>query len=204
MEYTKVEFENGIFAAYCEIPSVLDIASDSRFGVTNVRQDNVHHQRFAVGCLLKELFGIDSVLKHLPSGAPYLEKDGKPLPPISISHCKGMGAVSSGDVVTGVDVETISDRVLRVRERVFSNEELRFIGTSVKLHTLAWTAKEAIFKVIPEEGVDFKEDIQLHLSAVSDDNKKNEYTATAYGREYKLTTMNVGDDKLLTVAYECK
>lgn len=204
MEYTKVELGNGIFAAYCEIPSVVEIASDSHIGMTNVRRDNVHHQRFAVGCLLKELFGEDSVLKHLPSGAPYLEKDGEKLAPISISHCKGMGAVSSGEVMTGVDVETVSDRVLRVRERVFSNEELRFIGTSANLNTLAWTAKEAVFKVIPEEGVDFKEDIQLDLSTVSDDSKTNEYFATAYGRKYKLTTMSVGLDKLLTVAYECK
>ena len=203
MDFTKVEFENNISVAYCEIPTVMDLAS-TRFDNTNIRMDRLHRERFAIGCLLKELFGEDSVLKHLPSGAPYLEKNGEQLPPISVSHCMGLGAVSYSEIPTGVDVETVSDRVMRVRERVFSSEELRFTGTSIKLNTLAWTAKEAVFKVIPEEGVDFINDVQLELSSISEDKKKNEFTATAYGRKYKLSTIEVGFDKLLTVAYECK
>ncbi len=95
--------------------------------------------------LIATAVGKDARLLHKPSGAPYLEP---PVPGFSISHTRGMVAIAVSDNgPVGVDVERVSNRVLRVRERFLSPEELALIADDdVTANIVAWTAKEAMFK----------------------------------------------------------
>ena len=69
------------------------------------------------------------------------------------------------------------------------------------LNTIDWTAKEALFKAIPEEGVDFARDLAIDISTVKTNSLVNEFTATAFGRQYKLVSKLL-DDRVLTVAFK--
>lgn len=104
---------------------------------------------------LKELLGQEARICYRDTGAPYLDEMSFAL---SISHTKGYAAVLlSEESAAGIDIEYRSDRVLKIRSRFMSQEEEAGIN---KLHEtehllIHWCAKEALFKIIGQEDVDF-------------------------------------------------
>lgn len=204
MRIETININEKIKVSVGEIPGMVDYSESSCLGLryltTNVRSDNRRKEVFATNVLIHELFGEQCHLRHKANGSPYLECETESVPKISLSHCRDIVAVAYSDEAVGVDVEEISDRVMRVRERVQSLEEQRFSGHSLVVNTIVWTAKEALFKVVPEEGVDFANDLNLDLMSVSSKEKINEFTATAYGRKYRIISRLL-DDRVLTVAF---
>lgn len=115
----------------------------------------------AVRRLMHEL-GIASPIAYLPSGKPYLKDDPRH---ISISHTRGYAAVAiSGTNPIGLDIEQRTDKVLRVQHKFLSPEERLFIPSgegNVEALLIIWTAKEAIFKLVDREGIDFADHFHL-------------------------------------------
>lgn len=189
---TRVVSE-GVSVSLCEIASPIEISDAVIYHglhhqAENVRSENRRHEIITEGVMIKELFGAKVSLAHRESGAPYLVEQGEESGMnVSISHCEGLVAVAhSRDRKVGVDVEVVSERAVRVQNRVLSDDEIRFAGSSVVLNTLAWTAKEALFKLIPETGVDFRADLHLDLSSLDGTENEKTYEATAYGRSYRM------------------
>lgn len=85
-----------------------------------------------------------------------------------------------------------------MKDRVFSAEEQRFIGTSTWKATVAWTAKEAIFKCAGKEGVDFSSDLRLDLHTLADGAKASRYQAKAFGTSYDVHSFSSGN-RILSV-----
>ena len=119
---------------------------------------------FSVRALAK-LMGINpSTIDHRPSGRPYLLDSSTN---ISISHTKGyVSVLLSEDQNTGIDIEQRSDRVVKVRKKfIHPQEEANLAGMKAEEETTAlllhWSAKEAIFKAIPDEGVDFINELRI-------------------------------------------
>jgi phosphopantetheinyl transferase len=115
----------------------------------------------AVRVLLKELLGEETVIAYHASGAPYLpEKDLW----ISISHTKGYVAVLLLDKPpAGIDIEYRANRILNVRSRFISPEEdVHIDPANEATHLLIyWCAKEALFKMMGQNGVDFAKHIHV-------------------------------------------
>jgi phosphopantetheinyl transferase len=90
---------------------------------------------------------------------PYLPNDQYQF---SISHCNDYAAaIVSKDKRVGVDIEVPVPKILRIRDKFLSKEELdRFEHTERQL-TLLWSAKEAVFKWYASGAVDFREHIHL-------------------------------------------
>jgi len=116
----------------------------------------------ATRVLLNVVLDDDKRISYFPSGAPYLTDKSFN---ISIAH--------TGIYVTiilhptkkvGIDVEKISDKAVRVKHKFLSENELDFVEESLeKTHlTLLWCAKEALYKIIDNEIIDFVAD--LHIS----------------------------------------
>lgn len=207
MKIEKIRIGDDITVAFCEIPGMVDFSESSCYGLraltANVRSENRRREIFTVNVLVKELFGEEAMLRHKESGAPYLAyaDKSKDAPFISISHCRGLVAIAYGTKTVGVDVEVIGERVMNVRRRVQSEEELAQTGKSEELNTIVWTAKEALYKLIPEEGVDFSRDLHVDISNVDSRKHENAFEATAYGRTYNLVSRLLEDDKILTIAF---
>ncbi len=206
MEIEKMTITEGVYLAKTETPGLVDLEDTNNFGlhhrVEDVKSASRRTEIIMTGVLLKELFGDGCRLEHEASGKPYLRQgDGTtPAGDISISHCRGAVVVAyrpEGPV--GVDVEHERDQVMRIRERFQSDEEMRFTGLSVWKNTLAWTAKEALFKCIPESGVDFRSDLSIDLRELKEGASRQEYTGTAYGRRYRMISLS-SDGFVLTVA----
>ncbi|MDH6313221.1 4'-phosphopantetheinyl transferase [Parabacteroides sp. PFB2-10] len=116
----------------------------------------------AVRLLLKELLGEEAVIAYHPNGAPFLPDH--PLS-ISISHTNGYAAVLlQKDKPAGIDIEYRSDRIQKIRERFLSEAENNAIDPAhTSEHLLIyWCAKETLFKLIPEEEIDFREHLHIH------------------------------------------
>lgn len=91
----------------------------------------------------------------------------------SISHCGDYAAaiVSSANRV-GIDVEVPHEKVLKISHKFLSSEEKKIFNNQLSIvnfqtdialvhTTLAWSAKEAVFKWFGDGEVDFQKHIQL-------------------------------------------
>lgn len=92
----------------------------------------------------------------------------------SISHCGDYAAalVSSTERV-GIDIEMITQRVDRIKHKFLHPEELAFVDSyaidqQIKLLTLLWSAKEALFKWWGRGDVDFSEVLQTRAFIFTD------------------------------------
>lgn len=115
----------------------------------------------AVRRLMHQL-GIASPIAYLPSGKPYLKDDERH---ISISHTRGYAAVAISETnPIGLDIEQRTDKVYRVQHKFLSPEEKSLLPSekkNVEALLIIWTAKEAMFKLVDKEGIDFAEHFHL-------------------------------------------
>ena len=101
------------------------------------------------------------LIAYHDDGAPYLPDSSLSL---SISHTNGYAAVLLQEQgAAGIDIEYRSDRVLKIRSRFMSPEENASVGPDYETEHLLvhWCAKEALFKMIRQQDVDFIE--HLHV-----------------------------------------
>lgn len=95
-------------------------------------------------------------------GKPYLKDKSFN---ISISHTKNLVAVMVHPTrKAGIDIESVSDRVMKVRNKYLSEEEQKHLyseNADTQKMQIAWSAKEAIYKIIGPEAVDFKNQLRI-------------------------------------------
>lgn len=107
--------------------------------------------------LLQHCYPKAEVVYH-PSGKPYL-KNGEA--EISISHSKDLVAVIlHKDKTVGIDIEYITPRLERLKQRYLSAQEIADANTTTLL-TLYWSAKETLFKLDEAQGLEFNTDLKL-------------------------------------------
>ncbi len=125
----------------------------------------------SVRLLLKTLCKEEKTIIYNEAGKPSLEDNSFK---ISISHTKKFVTILLHPTKElGIDIEFISDRVLKLKERFLSKKELSCLDKEqTALHSLLfWSAKETIFKIIPESDVDFIE--HIHIQPFELDKKGN-------------------------------
>jgi 4'-phosphopantetheinyl transferase len=112
--------------------------------------------------LLQQLFPSHiPVLKYHANGKPFVENTAGG---ISISHSHNLLAVlaDSRNVHTGLDVEMIRDKVLKIRHKFLSEEEKKFVpADNIIMHIMAWCVKETLYKIHSEGKIDFIEHLQI-------------------------------------------
>jgi phosphopantetheinyl transferase len=110
---------------------------------------------------LMELIGRKVEIEYDNFGKPFLaDKKFQ----ISISHSKNWIAVMIHSTrQVGVDIEVPTDKILKLYKRFLNDTEQKELtsGDKIKKLLLAWSAKEALYKIIGIEAVDFTN--QLHV-----------------------------------------
>ena len=108
---------------------------------------------------LRTLTGTEAEVTYLPSGAPTLTNTTHH---ISVSHNTKWAAVAIGNTRCGIDIELLTRNFERIATRYISPEEAQLAESAHPLFKpLLWSAKEAIYKYVATEGVDFTEDIRI-------------------------------------------
>ncbi len=109
----------------------------------------------AVRVMLNEVLGTKKSIVYEPNGRPRLADNSYQ---ISITHTGQYAAIILHPTLRlGIDIERVSERVVRVQHKFLSPRELNFIDTATaKTHlTLLWSAKEALYKIVQQTEVDF-------------------------------------------------
>ncbi len=112
-------------------------------------------ERITSRFLLETLVGQKVEVKYEESGKPICSGIH-----FSISHTKNYVAVIVANKPVGVDIEYKNDRVFRITEKFMHTDELKFLSECTekqKFALLCWCAKETVYKILDENGVDFAE-----------------------------------------------
>lgn len=93
----------------------------------------------------------------------------------SISHCNDYAAaIVSRDCRVGVDVEFITARLHKIKSKFLHTEELRFVNSllpsqQLKVLSVLWSAKEAMYKWYGLGEVDFSEMMRTFPFSMADE-----------------------------------
>ena len=138
------------------------------------------------------VLGPDVQLGHDDKGAP-VAVGSSPTPYLSISHTTGLVCLACNtDHPIGIDVERHSERILRVRSRFLHDDELATISPDdITANLIAWTAKEALYKVSGNTRTNFADDIRLqHYDTTQD--APITLQATCHDVPHRVATMLIG------------
>lgn len=123
-------------------------------------------QWLAYRILVRELLKPEEFpVEYDASGKPFLAGSDFH---ISVTHTDDLAAVIiSRHAKVGIDIERIRPRIEKVRERFLHIEELASIEKEKELEqlTLAWSAKEALYKLYGQRNLDFRENIRVEIPA---------------------------------------
>lgn len=113
----------------------------------------------ATRLLNREVFGENAVITYLNNGAPEIQNIGH----ISISHANNKVAIAhSTSFELGLDLELIQDKILYIRNKFLNPMELTEIDSSdATKTTIAWSCKEALYKLNKDKGISLKNHIQV-------------------------------------------
>lgn len=126
-------------------------------------------EMLATRALLNTIFPEKLYLGHHDNGKPYLLNTAMEL---SISHDdRFVAIITHPDEDLGIDIENLNRDFSAVEKRALSEDEIDDIDEKKKNFQLAiyWCAKEAIFKRMSLNGVDFAEQIEIDRFNPHDD-----------------------------------
>lgn len=110
---------------------------------------------------MKELLGKEVAINHDDNGKPFLS-DG--CCQVSISHSKNWIAVMAHPCCSiGVDIECPTDKIQKIYTRFLSDSEQKDLskGKNINQLQIAWSVKEAMYKIIGKEAVDFANQLRI-------------------------------------------
>jgi 4'-phosphopantetheinyl transferase len=171
----KIESEKNTILVW-EITETLEeiIALGEGIDTSNYTSKKRKKEHLASRLLVNKIYPTKIIIYN-EFGAPELN-NGKH---ISISHSKELVAVIFSDKKTGLDIEQISEKSLRIASKFVSEKNL--IRLNKEKATLIWCIKEAIYKWYQKGEVDFIKDI-----IIPEFFAKKHGSVTAYFRKKKL------------------
>ena len=174
-----------------ELRSLVSVPTDEMEEISLYRNESHRKQKLAVRALISEMFEEKMYLNHHDNGKPYLENS---VTNISITHTDKYVAVIISDYdELGIDVESLDRDFSAVEKKALSEDEIDDLEKEKRNEQLAiyWCAKEAIFKRMSQNRVDFAEQIEVEKFNVR---KEGELEATfihkdEYEEDFELEYM---------------
>jgi 4'-phosphopantetheinyl transferase len=105
--------------------------------------------------LINQLLDKEAMIEYDEKGKPYL-KDHTAHISVSHSHDK-LAIIINENEATGIDIELIRDKVLRIKHKFLSDTELEDGGDHIEKLLIYWAAKETLYKIYGLKEVDFIE-----------------------------------------------
>ena len=111
----------------------------------------------ATRVLRHQVFGFEHI-HYDEVGAPYINQEGY----ISISHTKNLvGFALCKKFKIGFDLEHIQDKITNIKHKFLSEKETNNFEESPSELTKIWSAKETLYKLSGEKGINFRTNIEL-------------------------------------------
>ncbi|MFZ9187060.1 MAG: 4'-phosphopantetheinyl transferase family protein [Algoriphagus sp.] len=106
-------------------------------------------------------------LLQIPYPGFFKDEHGKSQPMngqgfVSLTHTRGYAAaIYHRELPVGIDLELIREKILRIGTRFLAESELDFLHSLPAHYTMAWSAKESIYKCHGKKGVSLRDNILL-------------------------------------------
>ena len=122
---------------------------------SKINSEKRKREFLGVRLALKELLGEFVFISYDDEGKPFLTDKGFN---ISISHSgKWIVVMAHRSRMVGVDIECPSDKIQKIYKRFLSETEQEELsqGKNSKQLQIAWSVKEALYKIVGKQAVDF-------------------------------------------------
>jgi phosphopantetheinyl transferase len=118
---------------------------------------------------------------------------------VSLTHTLGYAAaIYHQTIPVGIDMDLIRDKILRIGSRFLDRAELDFLKNDPTLYTMAWSAKESIFKCQGKKGVSFRENILLEPFDISTTTIKGKIRGTDFADHHYEVKVRLIEQTVLT------
>ncbi len=156
-------------------------------------------QWLSIRLMLSELFAVQN-----SKGFIYYNKEGKPFlstgQHISISHTSQFSAlIVSDNNQVGIDIEKISQRIIKVKDRMASSSEREKYGHNIIQLTTVWAAKEGVVKLTGQRHISFENDINVIIESPDDTCFNTEITLNKSKRILAMNRLFLKDHVLVYV-----
>ena len=112
----------------------------------------------ATRMLRNSIFGLDEI-SYDAIGAPHIGADKY----ISISHTLNIVGIAVSEYKIGFDIEPIRAKAMKISPKFLHEDELDIFDIKSELEmTMAWSAKETLYKLAGRKEIIFKNDLRLH------------------------------------------
>jgi len=135
--------------------SLIGLSEGFKDDYFNKLKNNKRKLEYVCTRLLLKEFERNLKISYNKYGAPILNNNKC----ISISHSNNLVAIIISDKKVGIDIEKISKKPLLISDKFISKNDNISMDTNDTC--LAWSAKEAIYKLHEIGGLDFKNDILI-------------------------------------------
>ena len=144
-----------------ELMNITSVPTDELEEISLFRSESHRKQKLAVRALINEVFEEKMYLNHHDNGKPYLENCATT---ISITHTeKYVAIIIHDEEEVGIDIESLDRDFAVVEKKALSEDEIDDLNDEKKNEQLAiyWCAKEAIFKRMSQNRVNYAEQIEV-------------------------------------------
>lgn len=118
---------------------------------------------------------------------------------VSLTHTLGFaGAIFHREQPVGIDMDLIREKILGIGFRFLDPQELDFLEKDPANYTMAWSAKESIFKCQGKRGVSFRENILLEPFAPTDQVIKGKIRGTDFADHHYTVEVRRLENVILT------
>ncbi|WP_114748702.1 4'-phosphopantetheinyl transferase family protein [Pleomorphovibrio marinus] len=141
---------------------------------------------------------------HLPYPGFYKDNHGKSYAMdgyghVSLSHSQhAAAAIFHKDMPVGIDLEVIKEKVVRLGPKFLCEEEMEFLDRDPLHYTMAWSAKETIFKCQGRRGISLRSNILLKPFSIGDRLIKGRIYDSGTSDHHYQVQAEVENDMILT------
>jgi len=192
MIYTELPIEgNGKLLIWNAIESIDDLLSEIQHPETiadfqKITTTKRQFEFLSVRVALKKLLGNEFYIFYTAAGKPFLHENCFN---ISISHSgKWIVVAVHPSLNIGVDIERPTDKIGIVYKRFLSEREQKDLsqGADIRQLQIAWSAKEALYKIIGKEAVDFATQQRIYPFEINGESGELTLEHTVTGKLYNM------------------
>lgn len=189
------------------MPEIRDISDHQRLGLLDLREFAAAEgltsarecETLGTRFLVQELLGGNPCnILYTEHRKPYLEGRSEK---ISVSHSHDrLAVIMNAREETGVDIELIRDKVLRIRYKFLNEQENKFAGGDVEKLITLWAAKESMYKAYGRKQLDFS--AHMSVQPFSGNELRGSLARGDVRHEFALRRERIGDYILVYILHE--
>ena len=139
--------------------SKIDLTKNCKERLDSIKSNQLRKQFLSVRNLIKQKKIDLNDLYYDSDGAPFLKSNNN----ISISHTNNFSAIGISHHPVGIDIQDFRAKISYIKNKFLNHSETKLFDVdSVRDLTLAWSIKEAVYKIHKKKGLSFKNNIKIH------------------------------------------